>query len=108
MAQNFRRYIARNVTTAASTIFTADTYDTVIGIYIANTSAASINISVYITVSGADYYLIKSAPIPVGSALQVLDSGSKVVVQSGDVLKVISDTVTSADVWVSTVDDISS
>ena len=108
MAQNFRRYIARNVTTSASTIFTADTYDTVIGIYLANTTASNITVSVYMTVSGADYYLVKNAPIPAGSALQVLDSGSKVVVQNGDVLKVVSDTATSVDVWVSTVDDISS
>jgi hypothetical protein len=108
MAQNFRRYIARNVTTSASTIFTADTYDTIIGIYLANTTASNITVSVYLTVAGADYYLVKSAPIPTGSALQILDSGSKVVVQNGDVLKVISDTATSVDVWVSTVDDISS
>ena len=108
MAQNFRRYIARNVTTSASTIFTADTYDTIIGIYLANTTASNITVSVYITTGGADYYLVKSAPIPTGSALQILDSGSKVVVQSGDVLKVVSDTATSVDVWVSTVDDISS
>ena len=108
MAQNFRRYIARNVTTSASTIFTADTYDTIIGIYLANTTASNITVSVYITTGGNDYYLVKSAPIPTGSALQILDSGSKVVVQSGDVLKVISDTATSVDVWVSTVDDISS
>ena len=50
---------------------------------------------------------MNNAPIPAGSALQVLDGGAKFVVQSGDALKVISDTASSLDVWVSTVDDIS-
>jgi hypothetical protein len=108
MAQNFRRYTSNDVGVAAATIFTANSYDTIIGIYLANVTAGSINVSVYINDGTNDIYLIKSAPIPVGSALQVLDSGSKVVVQSGDVLKVISDTASSVDVWVSTVDDISS
>jgi hypothetical protein len=50
---------------------------------------------------------LDQVPIPSGSALQVLDGGAKFVVQSGDALKVISDTASSLDVWVSTVDAIS-
>jgi hypothetical protein len=112
MAQNFRRYATKDVGTSAEEVFTADTYDTVVGISISNTTASSINASVYITssltVPVVDYYLIKNAPIPAGSSLQVLDGGAKFVVQSGDALKVVSDTATSLDVWVSAVDDISS
>ena len=52
--------------------------------------------------------LITRGSAPVGSALQVLDGGAKFVVQSGDALKVISDTASSLDVWVSAVDAISS
>jgi hypothetical protein len=37
-----------------------------------------------------------------------LDGGAKVVLQSGDILNVKSDTASSADVWVSVVDTISS
>ena len=55
-----------------------------------------------------DIYLVKSAPIPSGGSLQILDGGAKLIVQSGDALKVVSDTASSCDVWVSTVDDISS
>ena len=51
--------------------------------------------------------IVKDAPIPVGSALQVLDGGAKIVMQSGDALKVKSNTASSADVWVSVVDAIS-
>ena len=108
MAQNFRRYTSKSVGTSAATLFTANSYDTIVGIYVANTNGSSVIASVYINDGTNDIYLIKSAPIPSGSALQVLDSGSKVVVQSGDVLKVVSDTASSLDVWVSAVDDISS
>jgi hypothetical protein len=107
MAQNFRRYTSNDVGTSAATLFTSDSYDTVVGISVANVAATSVIASVYINDGTNDIYLIKDAPIPVGSALQVLDGGAKFVVQNLDVLKVISDTASSLDVWVSTVDAIS-
>ena len=107
MAQNFRRYINRNIGTPATTIFTADSYDTIVGVNISNTTGSAVNASVYITNTSLDYYLIKNAPIPAGSALQVIDGGAKIIVQSGDALKIVSDTATSLDTVVSTVDDIS-
>lgn len=107
MAQNFRRYINRNIGTSTTTIFTADSYDTIVGVNISNTTGSAVNASVYITNSTLDYYLIKNAPIPAGSALQVIDGGAKIIVQSGDALKIVSDTATSLDTVVSTVDDIS-
>ena len=51
--------------------------------------------------------LVKTAPIPSGGALQVLAGGAKFVMESGDIIKVVSDTASSADVWVSAVDAIS-
>jgi hypothetical protein len=108
MAQNFRRYISRNIGTSVQSIITPTTYTTVVGINLSNTTASSVNVSAYITTGGVDYYLVKGASIPTGSALQVLDGGAKFVIQSGDVLKVVSDTATSIDAWTSTVDDISS
>jgi hypothetical protein len=93
--------------TSAATLFTADSYDTVVGISVANITASAVTASVYINDGTDDIYLIKDAPIPSGSALQVLDGGAKFVVESGDALKVISDTASSLDVWVSAVDAIS-
>jgi len=107
MAQNFRRYTSNDVGTSAATLFTADSYDTIIGISVANVSASAVNVSVYINDGANDIYLVKDAPIPQGSQLQVIDGGAKYVVASGDALKVVSDTASSVDVWVSTVDDIS-
>jgi len=107
MAQDFERDIQRNVGTSAVTVRTADSDDAIVGINIANTTTSQITVEVYVTVSSADYYIIKNAPIPAGSALQVLDGGAKVVLQTGDALKVKSNTASSADVWVSVVDAIS-
>ena len=107
MAQNFRRYTSNDVGTSAATLFTADSYDTVVGISVSNVTGSSVIASVYINDGSNDIYLIRNCPIPSGSALQVLDGGAKFVVQSGDALKVVSDTASSLDVWVSTVDAIS-
>ena len=107
MAQNFRRYASNAVGTSAATLFTANSYDTVIGISVSNITSSAINVDVYINDGSNDIYLVKDAPITAGGALQVVDGGAKFVVESGDALKVVSDTASSADVWVSTVDDIS-
>tara|TARA_Y100000114_G_scaffold71121_1_gene65099 strand:+ start:1258 stop:1584 length:327 start_codon:yes stop_codon:yes gene_type:complete len=107
MAQDFERNIFRQLTTSAQTLRTANSDDALVGINIANTTSSQIQVDVFIEVSSANYYLVKNAPIPAGSALQLLDGGAKVVMQSGDVLKAQSDTATSADVWVSVVDAIS-
>ena len=108
MAQDFERNIARNVGTSAVTMRTANSDAALIGINIANVTTSQINMDVFINDGSNDYYIVKDAPIPAGSALQVLDGGAKVVMQASDVLKVQSDTASSADVWVSVVDTISS
>jgi len=107
MAQNFRRHVFNNVGTSPETIFTADSNDTIVGISVANVASATINVSVYITSGGNDIHLIKDTPIVQGSALQIIDGGARFVMQNTDALKVVSDTASSADVWVSAVDDIS-
>ena len=107
MAQDFRRYTSNDIGTSAATVFTADSYDTIVGISVANIAASTINVDVYINDGSNDIYLIKGAPIVQGGMLQIIDGGSRFVVQNGDALKVKSDTASSADVWVSAVDAIS-
>jgi len=107
MAQNFRRYTSNSVGTSAATLLTADSFDTLVGIHCSNITDNTVFVDVYINDSVNDIYLVKGAPIAAGGALQVLDGGAKVVVQSGDALKVVSDTASSVDVWVSAVDAIS-
>lgn len=116
MAQNFRRYVEKAIGTTATDIpdgANFDSYDTIVGINLANRIAQQITVSVYMLVGGAAdslanrYYVVKDAPIPAGSTLQALDGGAKIVVQSGDRLFFVSDTASSLDAWVSAVDAIS-
>jgi hypothetical protein len=108
MAQNFRNQIVRNTGTSAIDILNAvNSYDTVIGIRLANVAASAINVDIYIVRSATNYYLIKSAPIPVGGSLELIDGGAKVVLEDGDKIAAVSDTATSLDSVVSYIDTIS-
>ena len=107
MAQDFERAFARNVGTSAVTIMTSNSDDTVVGMSLANVSTSQITADVFVTSGGNDYYWIKNAPIPHGSALEVISQGGKKVLQTGDALKVQSNTASSVDVWTSFVDAIS-
>ena len=107
MAQDFTRYSAE-ATDSAVTVFTADSNDAVIGVRVTNTTAAAIAIDVWVSVSGStDRYIAKDLSVPPASSIELVTGGSKFVMQNTDVLKVQSDTATSADVYVSVVDSIS-
>ena len=108
MAQDFERHIDRTTGTSPVTVFTSNSDDTVVGIRCCNIHAStSINVDVYIVNGGNNYYLIKTAPVPVGGSLELIEGGSKIILQSGDALTVVSDTASSLDTWVSVVDAIS-
>ena len=107
MAQDFERNTANGVGTSASTLRTANSDDAIVGITVANVHTAQITVEVYINDGSNDIHIVKDAPIPVGSTLQILDGGAKIVLESGDALKVKSSVNSSADVWVSVVDTIS-
>ena len=110
MAQDFRRYSKPAVGTSPQTVHTSNSNDTLVGISISNILGSTILVDCYMTggTGGSEtIYLVKNAPIPSGGALQVLAGGAKFVMQNSDVLKVKSDTASSADVWVSAVDNIS-
>ena len=95
MAQDFKRYFEKTVGTTPVDIPNGadfDTNDTIIGISVANILGSTINVDVYITNGGNNYYLVKTAPIPSGGALQLLDGGAKMNVQSGDRMYIVSDT----------------
>ena len=110
MAQNFKNQLARNTGTSPVDILAAaDSYDTVVGIRLVNVHASSaINVSVYIISTGpVTTYLVKSAPIPLGSSLELIDGGSKIILKSGDKITAVSDVASSLDTVVSYIDAIS-
>ena len=110
MAQNFRNYLARNTGTTPVDLLGgaigSSTYDCVISLRLANTKTSTISVDVYIKDTN-DYYLIKNVPIVSGGSLELMDGGSKVVLQSGQQLYAVSDTASSLDTVVSVVDQIS-
>ena len=112
MAQDFKRFGDQDVGTSAVTIHTSDSNDAIISIRLANITTSTINADVFITSSvtggSQDHYIIKNAPIVAGGSLELIDGGSKLVMQNGDVVKAQSDTNSSLSVWMSTVDAISS
>ena len=65
------------------------------------------NVTVYVENSATPYYIIKDAPIPTGGSLELIDGGSKVVLQTGDAVKAYASAATSVDIITSVVDTIS-
>ena len=107
MAQDFENSVVRSVGTSGDTVRTANSDDAIVGLRLANITSGAIVVDCFIERSSANYFLVKGATIPAGSSLELIDGGSKIVLVSGDALKVDTDTASSLDVWCSVVDTIS-
>ena len=104
MANTFKSTTSTAVGVTPATIYTCPsaTQTTVIGLTVANIVTSQILISVQLDKNGGDnVYLVKDAPVPAGSAIVPIGGDQKVVLETDDVLKVTSDTATSADVALS-------
>ena len=110
MAQNFRNYLKRNTGTTPVDLLGgavgSSTYDCIVSLRLANVTTSTIEVDVYIKDTN-DFYLIKNVPIVSGGSLELMDGGSKVVLQDGQQLFGKSDTASSLDTIVSVVDQIS-
>ena len=110
MAQDFERTITKDIDASLADIrATSNSDDAIVGIRLANTTTSQIEVDVAITDNSDNVtaYIIKNAPIPAGSSLELIDGGSKIVLQSGDKLRAKSNATNSLDVVVSLVDAIS-
>ena len=108
MAQDFRNVLVRTIGTGDSTLLVAGNYDAVIGIRCCNILTSTIAVGVKIAKGGADYFIAKGVSIPPNSAIELIQGGAKIVLQSGDTLEAVSDTASSLDVTLSYIDTISS
>ena len=71
---------------------------------VANKTSSSANVDVYLVPSSGDsVYFLKAVPVPAGSSLELI-SGSKIILESGDVLRARCDTASAADLTVSFLD----
>jgi len=110
MAQNFQRTLKRNITLLASPMelrAATTTNDAIIGVRCTNTSGVSVNVTVYVKNSATNYYIIKDAPIPTGGSLELIDGGSKVVLQTGDSVEAYASVASAVDIILCVVDSIS-
>jgi hypothetical protein len=94
-------YAIKNASTGGSTVTTVSSGTLAIASLVAaNTSTSPITVDVYITRSAVNYYIVKTATVPVGGSLEAIQ-GNRVVLQASDILVVVASAASSADVWVS-------
>ena len=108
MANTFKLKTDTGVGTSLATTYTVpgSTTTIVIGCTLANIHAsANVNCDVQIVTAassgenGDDVYVIKNVPVPYASALEIIEG--KIVLETGDVIRVRSDTASSIDVALS-------
>ena len=110
MANTFKSDTKANVVTALITdntavVVTAGGSSTLVllSILLSNKVAASADVDVYLESAGDDVYLLRNAPVPAGSSLEVI-SGSKIIMEANDKLRIRAGTTNAIDATVSYLD----
>ena len=113
MANNFKNAFASSVSTNSASptdVYTSNNGSSVNSILIeldvanTGTSAVSVSVLVYDSSATAAYYIVKNAPVPVGSALKVI-SGQKIVLNGNDKIQVYA-SANTVDVVASILQDV--
>ena len=110
MANTFKSDTIANVVTAVITdstavVVTAGGSSTLVllSVLLSNKVAASADVDVYLESGGDDVYLLRNAPVPAGSSLEVI-SGSKIIMEANDKLRIRAGTTNAIDATVSYLD----
>ena len=105
MANNFGQADASLSNNSLTTVVsTTSNKQIVIGLIISNTGTASINVDAVLNDGSNDRYIVKGAPLPVGSSIEC---ARKIVIPSGGSIKAKSDNSSgNADVIVSLLTDV--
>ena len=110
MANTYKSDVKANVVTdalSASTtvLVTASGSSTLVllSILLSNKVASSTDVDVFLETAGDDVFLIKNAPVPAGSSLEII-SGSKIIMEANDKLKIRAATASAIDATVSYLD----
>ena len=110
MANTFKSDVKANVVTAAlsastTVLVTASGSSTLVllSILISNKVASSTDVDVFLETAGDDVYLLRNAPVPAGSSLEVI-SGSKIIMEANDKLRIRAGTASAIDATVSYLD----
>ena len=109
-SQEFRREAATLAVSGGTptTLWTANGFDTIIGIRLANKTAVAQTADVFISVGGSTtVYIAKSLSISPGASVELIQGGAKIVMENLDILKAEASLASSIDAYVSGVDGIS-
>ena len=106
MANTFKNAGAAATGTSEVSAYTvpSSTTTTVVGLTCANVTSTSpiyVDIRVYDSSGTAHYYLVKSAEIFTGGALVAVGGDQKLVLETGDIVKIKSNTASSIDTIIS-------
>tara|TARA_R110002020_G_scaffold250915_3_gene464813 strand:- start:1106 stop:1441 length:336 start_codon:yes stop_codon:yes gene_type:complete len=106
MANTFKNAAAAATGTSEVSVYTvpSSTTTTVIGLTCANvtsTSPIKVSIRVYDDSGSAYFYVVKNAEIYEGGALVAVGGDQKLVLETGDIVRVSSDTASSVDTIIS-------
>ena len=108
MAQDFESTFQVDIMSGSfTTLLTSDSDDAIIGLRFANKHSGSVTVDAKIVSASVSYHIIKEAPVPSGGSLELIDGGSKVVIQSGSILSARTSKTGSVDTIVSYIDTIS-
>ena len=110
MANTFKSDVKANVVTdalSASTtvLVTASGSSTLVllSILLSNKVASSTDVDVFLETAVDDVFLIKNAPVPAGSSLEII-SGSKIIMEANDILRIRAGVASKIDATVSYLD----
>ena len=105
MPNNFKNATNTGIGTNLTSVYTAGSgvTATIIGMTCANTTNSSVNVTVKVTDTSASATasVVSIAPIPSGGSLVVVGGNQKLVLETGDILKVQSSASSSIDVVLS-------
>ena len=99
MANTFKSFTSGSIGTTLTDVYTcpASTTTIILGASIANIHSNPIGGSIKLAKNGGDdVFIVKQAPVPVGSTVEVM-SGNKVVLEASDKLQFQSDASSSLD-----------
>lgn len=103
MANTFKSYAVSGIGTTLTDVHTvaALTTSTAIGFSIANTTGSTVTVDATIFKGATDFYLVKGASIGAGGTLVVVGGDQKLVLETGNKIKVKSSSAASVDVVLS-------
>jgi hypothetical protein len=108
MANTFKNTTKSDVVTDAVSSATTNVLSTagnatliLLSALFSNKTGSSVTVDVYlVTSTGDDIYMVRNAPIPAGSTLELI-SNSKIILESNDVVRARCNTSTAVDVIIS-------